>query len=222
MVEIKLSNTAKLDGISSFSFEAGKTCKGSIDPLTNKVCDACKGCYAKAGHYHYKVVKTPRQINLAESKKDEWTTAMIAELDNHRYFRWFDSGDMYSVEFAEKLLEVIKATPWVRHWLPTRTWTLPEFNGVLEELNKLPQVTVRYSSGSIKGETVKAKNGSTVIGIDHINKLEEGITVCGAYKKGKQKTPSCNGCRKCWDKNISQVAYIAHGQKGTKMAREAI
>ena len=167
-------------------------------------------------------VKNPRIENLEESKKDSFVNDMIEVLDMHRYFRWFDSGDLYSVEFAEKVLEVVKATPWVRHWLPTRTWTLPEFNEVLNELNKLPQVVVRYSSGSITGEVVAAPNGSTVIGKEHVSKIPNGVQVCSAYKKGKQKTPSCNGCRKCWDKNVTHVAYIAHGAKGEKIAREAI
>ena len=219
MVEIKLSKVSKLDGIYSFSLQAGETCKGSIDPKTGSICPACSGCYAKGGTYHYANTKNVRKVNFANSKKSGWTQAMIQELDMHRYFRWFDSGDMYSVEFAEKVLEVIKATPWVRHWLPTRTWTIPEFSDVLKELNKLPQVVVRYSSGSITGETIEAQNGSTVIGENHISKLQKDIVVCGAYLNKDKK---CKGCRKCWDKNVKQVAYIAHGQKGTKMAREAL
>jgi hypothetical protein len=217
---IKLSKTSKLDGISSFSFEAGKTCKGSIDPTTKQVCDACQGCYAKGGRYNFSNVKAPREINLVESKKDSWTKEMIQELDTHRYFRWFDSGDMYSVKFAEKVLEVAIATPWVKHWLPTRTWTLPKFKNVLKKLNQLPNVVVRYSSGSIVGGVVDAQNGSTVIGHEHINQLPKGVHLCDAYtdeKKGK-----CKGCRACWDKNVSQVAYVAHGAKGKKLAREAI
>ena len=218
---IKLSKTSKLDGIASFSLEAGVTCKGSIDPLTNKVCAACSGCYAKGGRYNFKNVKTPRQINLVESKKDSWTSEMIEELDMHRYFRWFDSGDMYSVEFAQKVLEVAKATPWVKHWLPTRTWTLKEFNGVLEELNKLPNVVVRNSAGNVTGDIVEShKNGSTVIGIDHINTVSKEIHICEAYEE--QNKGKCNGCRKCWNKDIKQVAYVAHGAKGKKIAKEAI
>jgi len=217
---IKLSKTSKLDGIASFSLEAGVTCKGSIDPLTNKVCAACSGCYAKGGRYNFKNVKSPRIENLEESKKDSFVNDMIEVLDMHRYFRWFDSGDMYSVEFAQKVLEVAKATPWVKHWLPTRTWTLKEFNGVLEELNSLPNVVVRNSAGNVVGDIVEShKNGSTVIGIDHIDTLQQGITICEAYKNVKK---NCNGCRKCWNKDIKQVAYVAHGAKGTKLAREAI
>lgn len=216
---IKLSKTSKLDGIASFSFEAGETCKGSIDPKTNTICDACKGCYAKGGRYKFTNVKSPRIENLKESKKDSFVNDMIEVLDMHRYFRWFDSGDMYSVEFAYKVLDIIKNTPWIKHWLPTRTWTLPEFSEVLNELNALPNVVVRYSSGSVKGETIEALNGSTVIAKENIDKLAKDVVVCEAYKNDKK---NCNGCRKCWDKKVSHVAYIAHGQKGTKIAREAL
>ena len=35
---------------------------------------------------------------------------MVEALDSDRYFRWLDSGDMYSLGLAEKILEVMRRT----------------------------------------------------------------------------------------------------------------
>ena len=79
---------------------------------------------------------------------------MVAELDNDRYFRWFDSGDMYSIKLAQKMLEVMKRTPWVNHWLPTRMHKFAKFAAVIAEMEALPNVVVRLSSDSITGGTI--------------------------------------------------------------------
>ena len=60
------------------------------------------------------------------------------ELDNDRYFRWFDSGDMYDIRLARKILEVCERTPWVKHWIPTRMHKFPKFAMVLARLEALP------------------------------------------------------------------------------------
>ena len=215
---VKISKVSKLDGVGSFSLQAGKTCPGSIDPSTKQICEACSGCYAKSGNYHRPNVKMPREINLAESKKEGWENEMVQELDLHRYFRWFDSGDLYSVEFAEKVYNVCKSTPWVKHWLPTRVWTLPQYKTVLQKLNQLPNVAVRYSSGSMHGDIVDtAQNSSTVIGEESVSSLRKDVQLCLAYNE--ENNGKCNGCRKCWDKNVQHVAYIAHGVKAKKIAK---
>ena len=79
-------------------------------------------------------------------------------MDNDRYFRWFDSGDMYDLRLAEKMLEICKATPWTRHWIPTRMHKFKKFSKVIEELNKLENVVVRLSSDGVNGEIIDGVN----------------------------------------------------------------
>jgi hypothetical protein len=88
---------------------------------------------------------------------------MVAELDNDRYFRWFDSGDVYSLKLAEKILAVMQATPWVKHWLPTRMHKFIKFHAVFAAMESLPNVVVRYSSDSVTGEVVAGRNTSTIV-----------------------------------------------------------
>lgn len=205
---IRLSKTSKLDGIRSWSLEALETCPGSIE--NGELVDACKGCYATSGNYRYPNVKAPRAENKEDWKRLEWVDDMVKALDSDRYFRWLDSGDLYSVALAEKVLEVMKRTPWVKHWLPTRMYKFPKFRLVFSEMMKLENVSVRFSSDSINGEFINGLHGSVIIATPEHHKT--GF-LCKAYdNEGK-----CSGCRACYDKNVSLINYPAHGKKMQKM-----
>jgi hypothetical protein len=187
----------------SWSLQAGSTCPGSIDPKTKQPVEVCSGCYAKLGNYNYSHVKTPRENNRLDWIKPDWVDRMIAELDNDRYFRWFDSGDVYHPKLAEKIYLVMKNTPWVKHWLPTKSYKVAKIKPWLAKMKRLPNVTVRYSADSINGKYNRV-HGSTVIpSIDYAIKA----FVCQSYKNDGQ----CGPCRACWDKSIPVVAYVAHG-----------
>jgi hypothetical protein len=134
---------------------------------------------------------------------------MIQELDNDRYFRWFDSGDIYDVRLARKILEVCEATPWVKHWIPTRMHKFPKFTLVLQRLQSLPNVALRLSSDSIMGETIEGPTTSTIATLEDAPK---GSFVCEAYTRGGK----CDKCRACWDKGVSVVTYIGHGKSMVK------
>lgn len=205
---IRLSKTSKLDGIRSWSLEALDTCPGSIE--NGELVDACKGCYATTGNYRFPNVKAPRLENKEDWKRLEWVDDMVKALDSDRYFRWLDSGDLYSLALAEKVLEVMKRTPWVKHWIPTRMYKFPKFRRVFEEMKRLDNVSVRFSSDSINGEFIPGTHGSTIV--PSPDQLKTGF-LCKAYEnEGK-----CSGCRACYDKNVSLINYPAHGKKMQKM-----
>ena len=209
---VKLSITSKLDGIRSWSLQALETCPGSIES-PGVLVDACKGCYATTGNYNYPNVKAPRAHNKTDWQRLEWTDEMVQALDSDRYFRWFDSGDMYSLGLAEKMLEVMKRTPWVKHWLPTRMHKFPKFALVLAEMQALENVMVRPSSDSIRGEFIVGTHGSVIV--ENASVVPEGATLCRAYENAGK----CSGCRACYNKDVAVIAYPAHGVKMAKVIR---
>jgi hypothetical protein len=136
---------------------------------------------------------------------------MVKALDSSRYFRWFDSGDMYDLRLANKILDVMIATPWVKHWLPTRMHKFIKFKGVIDRMEALDNVVVRFSSDSVTGGFVGGLNSSTIFS----DTLPVGATECQAY----QHEGKCNGCRACYDKSVSVIAYKAHGVKMAKVIK---
>ena len=199
----------------SWSLQALETCPASIG-ADGELVDACKGCYATDGNYRFSNVKASRLHNREDWKQADWVDAMVAELDNDRYFRWFDSGDMYSLKLAEKIYDVMVATPWVRHWLPTRMHKFAKFADILAKMEALPNVVVRLSSDSINGDIIAGNTTSTII--PTISHRKPKMTICEAYEReGK-----CATCRACWDKNVEVVAYVAHGRKMAKQIKDLI
>ena len=207
---IKLSKTSKLDGIMSWSLQALDTCPGSKAD-NGELVPACQGCYATTGNYRFSNVKKPREFNREDWKRDSWVNDMVLALDSSRYFRWLDSGDLYDVRLAEKVLEVMRLTPWVKHWLPTRMYKFSKFAPVLEAMQALENVSVRYSSDSVTGEIINAKNSSTIFS----DTLPAGSFECKAY----QNDGKCSGCRACYDPAIPVIAYKAHGVKMAKVIK---
>lgn len=211
---IRISKTSKLDGIKSWSLEARSTCPGSTDSDGNLV-PACAGCYAVGGNYRFKNVKAPREENRQDWKRDAWVSDMIDALRNDRYFRWFDSGDVYDVRLAEKIYQVMAATPDVKHWLPTRMHKFAKFADVLARMQALPNVMVRPSSDSVTGEFVAGLHGSTIV---PDTTPRDGVTLChAATNAGK-----CGPCRACYSKDVPVIGYLAHGASMGKVVRLAL
>jgi len=209
---VKISVTSKLDGIKSWSLQALDTCPGSIES-PGVLVDACKGCYATTGNYNYPNVKAPRAHNKEDWQRLDWVDDMVQALEDSRYFRWFDSGDIYSLGLAEKILEVMIRTPWCKHWLPTRMHKFPKFKKVLQDMQNLDNVMVRFSSDSVIGQFIEGLHGSVII--PTVDNATDKMTVCKAYENlGK-----CSGCRSCWNKSIPVIAYPAHGVKMSKVIK---
>ena len=205
-----LSKTSKLDGIKSWSLQAVDTCPARFRFVDGKATDqlaaACAGCYATAGNYRFKNVKAVRERNADDWQSVDWSDRMVDALSGEEYFRWLDSGDIYSIELASKVLDVMRRTPTVKHWIPTRMGHFAKFKTVLADMAALPNVVVRHSVDSDE-RGLLGSNESIVF--DPTQVLPAGVKACEAY----QNDGKCNGCRACWSKAVPTVGYPVHGQK---------
>lgn len=208
-----ISKTRKMDGIRSWSLPAGKSCPGALNH-DGTLVEACQGCYAKTGCYVFPIVKKARENNMVAWQDPDWVNIMIKELNIDRYFRWFDSGDVYCPQLADKIYQIMVCTPWCNHWLPTRSYKFEKIKVILEKMKKLDNVMVRYSSDSIFGEYESGLHGSTIIPSEY--STPKNVFLCPAYRKTDNK---CSGCRACWDKNVGIIAYTAHGQPMKKIIK---
>jgi hypothetical protein len=211
----KLSKTSKLDNILSWSLQAIETCPGSKASNGDLVA-ACSGCYATTGMYNFPGTKAVRADNKLAWQEDTWVDTMVKALTKQKYFRWFDSGDMYNLQLAHKMYNIMLATPHVKHWLPTRMHKFTKFHDILAKMQALPNVMVRPSSDAVDGTYTPGVHGSTILPSADV--VPAGVTVCNAYQHGGK----CNGCRACYDKSVAVIGYPAHGRKMAKVIRIAV
>ena len=202
---VHLSKTSKLDGVKSWSLLAKKTCPGS------KNASVCNGCYALGGFYNMPTVIQPRVENQKNWKLASWVDEMVAALKNERFFRWFDSGDIYKLELAEKILAVCERTPWVNHWIPTQSWDIEKFQPILRKIDALPNAVVRASAKHVDRPIDSFQNSSVVLsGPDKASELN--VTICHSFNNAGK----CGSCRACYDKTAKTIGYVQHGKTMAK------
>jgi Gene product 88 len=176
MTSPKISQTSKLSA-RSWSLQARESCPGSIGENGQPV-EACAACYATQGSYNFPAVIESRAFNRDDWKRSDFVASMVQALQNDRYFRLFDSGDFVSVELAQKWLEIFRACPWVSFWVPTRSHKFEKFRQVFDQMKKLQNVALRFSSDSITGEFTPGLHGSIILHPDA--PTPEGVTRCNS------------------------------------------
>ena len=122
---------------------------------------------------------------------------------------------MYSIDLANKILELCTKANWVKFWIPTRMYKFKKFHDVLNRMKALPNVMVRYSSDEIDGSYTAGLHGSTIL--PTADSAATDVFVCNAPSNGGK----CGACRACYDKSIGVIGYVAHGRKMAKVIRIA-
>lgn len=200
-----LSSPSKMPS-NSYSISA-RDCKvgGKLVELANSICE---GCYALKGHYNYPTVKTAHSIRKEAMLHNPNWVSLISELiklkEKSGYFRWFDSGDLQSLENLRNIALVAENLPEIKFWLPTKEW------GIVSEYKKkygeFPEnLTVRLSAyfldKEVSEETKKKLNCVSSSVTTDKNKV-----TCPSSKQGNK----CLDCRACWNKNVENVSYGKH------------
>jgi len=197
-----LSNTSKMPCV-SFNLSARHCKTGS--KLVNVKGSVCEGCYAMKGFY--RVYGWIDKMTPKTEKIDNplWTEAMVWLINNQlhnkdkNFFRWHDSGDLQSVEHLEKIAEVCRQTPSVKHWLPTREDKIVA--NWRKQYKQPSNLAIRKSVHMIDGKLPKVGLSSSV----HKESKAQG-TECKAYNQKGQ----CLDCRLCWNTKVKNISYKYH------------
>jgi hypothetical protein len=132
-------------GVSAFHFDLpagdGGACPGRTPTCSER-------CYAQRGRFHFPQVQAKLRSNFEASKRKDFVPRMVSELYKKGVLalRWMVSGDVYSPTFARKMLAVVNATPFCRHWIYSRSWRIPAIETVLRELALAENMSVWYSA----------------------------------------------------------------------------
>ena len=196
-----LSAPSKMPG-HAYSLPARECLTGSrLRGVANSVC---AGCYAMKNRYTFNNVQRAMYRRLAALSHPLWSEAMafLINRTGDRFFRWHDSGDLQSVVHLARIAEVCERTPSVRHWLPTREYSI--VSDYRARGGAIPRnLTIRLSAHIVDGPLPKAmakRLGCAVSGVS-----TNGEANCPAPTQGN----SCADCRACWDKR-RVVIYRKH------------
>ena len=203
-----LSRPSKMPGW-SYSIPA-ESCKvGS--KLWKIKGSVCNNCYARAGRYQFPNVQTALASREALMKEEpRWVEAMSFLINKRHkdvpYFRWFDSGDLQSVEMLEQIIEVCNNTPDVQHWLPTREKAI-----VIKYIRKgidLPDnLNIRLSAPMVdSSQGITKVEGCTVSTVS----TEDAVQPKAWHCPSRHQAGKCGDCRACWSKDVPQVDYHKH------------
>ena len=198
-----LSKPSKMPGF-AYSIPAQACNVGSR--LRSVQGSICSKCYALKGRYVFGNVKKALQRRLASLVHSEWVDAMVFQINQTgiNVFRWHDSGDIQNLEHLERIAQVCRLTPDVRHWLPTREYAL--VTAYKQKHGAFPDnLNIRLSAYMVDGplpDGAANRLGVTMSGVTS----DPSKVSCPAYKQGGV----CGSCRACWDKNQAVVFYPKH------------
>ena len=142
--------------------------------------------------------KKKHQDNGRESSsRPEWCEAIAVVINSKAvaqqgYFRWHDAGDIQSHEHLQKICEVCKLTPKVKHWMPTRE---AQFLKDIDPAQVPDNLIIRMSSHMIDQGPVSFWPWTSTVG--------SKTRTCPAPDQGN----SCGRCSTCRNRQIPNIEY---------------
>ena len=201
-----LSQTSKMP-CPSWSISARRCKVGS--KLATVKGTICEDCYALKGMYVFGNVQAAleRRWEAYDENPDAWIVNM-SELINRKklaFFRFFDSGDLQSVEMLEAIVRVARACHSTRFWLPTKELAI--VRRWLDLGNAIPDnLTIRLSA-YIRD---RMPPHNLTIGTLPCSTVTDQAAPIGYACPSKDQGNKCADCRACWDKSVSVVSYYWH------------
>ena len=193
-------------GTTTMAFDAFACITGS--KLANNPNTPCHSCYAR------KLQKLRPSVDKGwKNNSDKWATSnpdiweqaiafQIIRYNTDGYHRWFDSGDLASVQMLQSIVNVCNMTPNIKHWLPTQERKFVkefEANGGIVPDN----LVIRVSASKLNGDMPSGiDNGSQV--------FTKGNEPKGFECKARHNNNACGSCKACWTKEVEFVSYPKH------------
>jgi len=201
-----LSKTSKMP-CPSWSISARHCKVGS--KLAQVAGTICEGCYALKGMYAFQDVQDALERRFACFSADPhgWTLNMAELIIRKKltFFRWFDSGDLQSLEMLEAIVKVAKLAKRCSFWLPTKEIII--VSQWLKLHGDFPSnLTVRISAYMRD----KMPPNREAIGQLPCSTVTDQAAPIGYPCPSKDQGNKCGDCRACWDKDVPVVSYFWH------------
>jgi len=186
--------------------------------LADVAGSTCSRCYARrlakmrpSVAQGYATNETALQSAAVGDIREDFVAGMAHQIQaaaiktRQPFHRWFDAGDLASLAVLELIADIARATPSVRHWLPTREISIVRAfvrkHGPLED--SLPaNLVLRVSSTMVDDAPRRAFPWTSTV----YKQASAHGRACPAQSQGNQ----CRECRACWSRDVSNVSYHAH------------
>jgi hypothetical protein len=181
----------------------------------------CNGCYAADTERRWSSARKGWGANFDKAAEwiardpETWAGAIAFQIRWHLKrlgedcHRWFDAGDLQSVEMLRAIVLVCEQTPGIKHWLPTREAKIVadwRAAGGTEPAN----LVIRISSTMVGDKPRNAPHTSTV----HREGEQAHGHACPAYSAEHRALNDgdmfCGPCRACWSRDVANVSYPFH------------
>lgn len=182
----------------------------------------CSSCYAMTDWYRsWRPLLFGHERRERGIRHSRWVEAMVVMVrarctGDQRWFRFHDAGDIRGVWHLEKIVEVVRRTPEVSYWLPTREYEMVAAwraaGGVFP-----PNLCVRLSAHMIDAEPVVPPELADLptSTVSTLSRYTTGVQVvvgrgsveCRAVAERDNK---CGSCRACWTTAVQNVEYPQH------------
>ena len=214
-ITMPLSVTSKMP-CKSYSLPSAMCHTGAV--LKNVKGATCSACYTyKYQRYQHVIPLQLKRMKAVCNKR--WVEAMVIVLkhEGNSYFRWHDSGDIQGQWHLNQILDVVRRTPDVQHWLPTlETRQLIRWVNKHGKFNQFPNLVIRLSTPMVDGrpdEALAKRLGITNSSVTKdktqwdksIPELEHSD-----YCLAKKQDGHCMECRKCWNPEQQLITYLKH------------
>lgn len=190
MALVQLGTNTKLgDGIGAVSLPPLTTCPGKTEYCS-------KVCYATKGFFRMSNVQKSLAANYATTESDDFINQVNAQIKKQKLkaLRIHPAGDLYSNEYIDKWITIVKDNPNVRFWVYTRSWRLASLTKKLQQLQSLPNIEVFASTDDTTAET--PPNWLRVAAVSPSwDGYDQSYVKC---PNQKNKTITCEKCTYCF------------------------
>ena len=166
----------------------------------------CNKCYSLRGYYNMPTTRKAMARRLIFMNSPKFIPNMVRLLDHsHSYFRWFDSGDIQSEQMGKNILDVIRKTKHIVHWLPSKEYKW--WKNILKTKVLPSNVALRISTPFDDTKPI-TKFPCTSTTYTKTSSLAYTGFKCPAHiHKETYGKYECGTCRACFNPAIKNVAY---------------
>ena len=202
--EINMANRNKKTGVAVLNM--------SMPICTCRPDAPCKaGCYACKGTQQIATVQAAyyRNFNLYNSDPENFFEQIYykTKFSGLPKVRWFDSGDIPSYDFFERMVELCKRTPNVQHMAFTKQYEI-----VNEYINKNGDLPDNFNVMFSAWDKLWVFDNPHNLGIAYVDfddkRLNPEIPRYAFKCPGNEST--CSACGACWNKKLKAVVFHQH------------